>query len=39
MHEARIDINMPDLIRLRDAIITLHRTLRDLLEYSVVADE
>jgi len=39
VHEARIDINMPDLIRLRDAIVTLHRTLRDLLEYSVVADE
>ena len=39
VHEARIDINMPDLIRLRDAIVTLHRTLRDLLEYSVVADD
>ena len=39
VREARIDINMPDLIRLRDAIVTLHRTLRDLLEYSVVADE
>lgn len=39
VHEAHIDINMPDLIRLRDAIVTLHQTLRDLLEYSVVADE
>ena len=39
VREARIDINMPDLIRLRDAIVTLHRTLRDLLEYSVVADD
>lgn len=39
VHEARIDVNMPDLMRLRDAIVALHRTLRDLLEYSVVADD
>jgi hypothetical protein len=36
---ATIDINMPDFIRLRDAIVALHQTLRDLLEYSVKADD
>lgn len=39
VHEARLDVNAADLIKLRDAIVALHRTLRDLLEYSVTADD
>jgi len=39
VHEARLDVNAQDLMKLRDAVVTLHRTLRDLLEYSVVADD